>query len=264
MAKLRNIIGCILNEFTEAQHLANNHAARLGKEYAENDLLRYFMIPNAYAGGLQFHLKFAVNPSEETETVTEVNYRRLIQFFTQLSVSVAETAITTTLYASERSIVVGMEQYRKLKEREQALKTDFHEYLAKILREELIRKAINEVDNEGYPDHNRIFEIAMETINDRFFEHLELRLSDNKSFVDVKESCSSFVATLIEHSCKRMNVLETREAEILEIAIDTGTLANITPEQLQEVTFEVNLRNFQISRMETENGVMDCIIPAGS
>ncbi|MDR2814508.1 MAG: hypothetical protein LBB79_07655 [Prevotellaceae bacterium] len=264
MAKLRNIVGCILSEFTEAQHLANNYSARLGREYAENDLLRYFMIPNACAGGLRFNLKFAVNPSSEVETVTEVNYQKLIQFFTQLSVSITETAITTTLYESSKSIITDVERYRKLKEKEQALRTDFHEYLSKILREALIKKAIGEVDKDGYVDHNRIFEIAMEVINAHFFEHPELQLSEADSFIDVKESCSSFVETLIEHSCKRINVLETHETEALDVAIDSGTLSKVAPEQIQQVAFEVNLRSFHISRMETENGTMDCIIPASS
>jgi len=264
MAKLRNIVGCILNEFTQAQHLANNYAARLGKEYAENALLRYFMIPNAYAGGLQFNMKFAVNPVEEKETVSEINYHKLMQFFTQLAVSVTETAITTALYESERSIESGIENYRKLKEKEAVLKTDFREYLSKTLRDEFYRQAINDVDKEGYVDHNRIFEIAMEVINAKFFEHPELKLRKNEAFSDVKEACSSFVQTLIERSCKRINVLETRETEILDVSIDSETLSKIAPEQIQHVTFEVGLRNYQISKMDTENGTIDCIIPANT
>ena len=90
MAKLRNIIGCILSEFTQAQHLANNYAARLGKQYAENDLLRYFMIPNACVGGMTFNLKFAVNPSDKGETVTEISYQKLMAFFTSSSRSKPE------------------------------------------------------------------------------------------------------------------------------------------------------------------------------
>ena len=264
MAKLRNLVGCILNEFTEAQHSANNYAARLGKEYAENDLLRYFMIPNASAGGLKFNLKFAVHPTTEMETVTEINYQKLIQFFTQLSVSIEETAITTALYASEESILNGADKYRKLKEKEAQLTTDFHEYLSKILREELVRKAINEVDKDGIPDHNRIFEIAMEVINEKFFNHPELHLTDTDSFNEVKESCSSFVATLIEQSCKRMNVLGIRESDVLDIIVDNESLANIAPEHIQQLTFEVNLRNYQISKMDMENGSVDAIIPANS
>lgn len=264
MAKLRNIVGCILNEFTQAQHLANNYAARLGKEYAENDLLRYFMIPNAYANGLRFNMKFSVNPNDEKEMVSEINYQKLIQFFTQLAVSVTETTITTALYESEKSITSGMEHYRSLKEKEMMLKTDFHEYLSKILRDEFYRRAINEVDEDGYVDHNRIFEIAMDVINTKFFEHPELRLLENESFTEVKESCSSFVQTLIEHSCKRINVLETHEAEVLDVSVDSETLSKIAPEQIQQVTFEVGLRNYQISKMDTENGTVDCIIPANS
>lgn len=267
MAKLRNIVGCILNEFTQAQHLANNYAARLGREYAENDLLRYFMIPNAYANGITFSLKFAVHSSEETETVSEINYSRLIQFFSQLAVSITETVITTTLYAAEGSIVRGMENYRKLKEKEQVLRNDFHEYLAGALREELLKKAINEVDEYGVPDHNRIFDVAMEVVNRRFFEHPELNLGAGGQdvFDEIKESCSSFVATLVEHSCKRINVLETREEELLDISVDAETLSKTAPENLQQITFDVNLRNYQISKMETENGgMMDFIIPANN
>ncbi len=263
MAKLRNIVGCILNEFTQAQHLANNYAASLGREYAENDLLRYFMIPNAYAGGLRFNMKFSVNPNDEKEIVSEINYQKLIQFFTQLAISITETVITTTLYESEKSISSGID-YRKLKEKETILKTDFHEHLSKILRDELYRRAINEVDKDGYIDHNRIFEIVMEVINTKFFEHPELQFSKNEAFSDVKESCSSFVQTLIERSCKRINVMETRETEVLDVAIDSETLSKIAPEQIQQVTFEVGLRNYQISKMDTENGTVDCIIPANS
>jgi hypothetical protein len=264
MAKLRNLVGCILNEFTEAQHLANNYAARLGKEYAENDLLRYFMIPNATANGLKFNLKFAVNPVTETETVTGINYQKLIQFFSQLSVSVAETAITTALYASEESILKGVAKYRKLKEKEAKLTTGFHEHLSKILREALIRKAINEVDKDGIPDHNRIFEIAMEVINEKFFKHPELNLADTGAFKEVEEFCSTFIATLIEHSCKRMNVLETRESDVLDVVVDNESLSNISPEHIQQLAFDVNLRNYQISKMDTENGSVDAIIPANN
>jgi hypothetical protein len=268
MAKLRNLVGCILNEFTQAQHLANNYAARLGKEYAENDLLRYFMIPNAYANGLTFNLKFGVNPNPEMETVSEINYQRLLQFYSQLAVSITETAITTALYSSEESIVKGLKSYKKLKEKEQMLKTDFHEYLSKILREELVGRAINAVDSEGYLDHNQIFEVAMDVINTKFFEHPELKLSgsepEEEHFNEMKESCSSFVATLVEHSCKRMNVLEIRQAEVLDIVIDTESLSKIAPEHIQQISFDVNLRNYQISKMDTENGTADCIIPANS
>jgi hypothetical protein len=264
MANLRNLVGCILNEFTEAQHSANNYAARLGKEYAENDLLRYFMIPNATVGGLKFNLKFAVNPTTETVTVAEINYQKLMQFFAQLSVSVAETAITTALYASEESILNGVAKYRKLKEKEEKLTTDFHEYLSKILREALVQKAINEVDKDGIPDHNRIFEIAMEVINEKFFKHPELNLTDTDTSKKVRESCSSFIATLIEQSCKRMNVLETRESDVLDIVVDNESLSHIAPEHIQQLTFEINLRNYQISKMDTENGSVDAIIPANS
>ncbi len=264
MAKLRNIVGCILNEFTQAQHLANNYAARLGREYAENDLLRYFMIPNAYANGLRFTMKFSVNPNEEKEMVSEINYQKLIQFFTQLAVSVTETVITTALYESEKSISSDMGHYRELKEKEAKLKTDFHEYLSKVLRDEFYRRALNEVDEEGCIDHNRIFEIAMDVINAKFFEHPELHLYNDESFTDIKESCSSFVQTLIERSCRRVNVLETRETEVLDVAIDSETLSKVTPEQIQQVSFDVGLRNYQISKMDTENGAVDCIIPANS
>ncbi|GHT26737.1 hypothetical protein FACS189432_01720 [Bacteroidia bacterium] len=264
MAKLRNLVGCILNEFTEAQHSANNYAARLGKEYAENDLLRYFMIPNATAGGLKFNLKFAVNPTTETETVTEINFQKLIRFFSQLSVSVTETTITTVLYASEESILKGVAKHLQLKSKEQRLKTDFHEYLSKILRETLVREAINEVDKDGIPDHNRIFEIAMEVINKKFFKHPELNLADSDTFKEAQESCSSFIATLIEQSCKRMNVLETRESDVLDIVVDSESLAGIAPEHIQQLVFEVNLRNYQISRMDTESGSVDAIIPANN
>ncbi|MDR3110609.1 MAG: hypothetical protein LBU65_13145 [Planctomycetaceae bacterium] len=264
MAKLRNLVGCILNEFTEAQHLANNYAARLGKEYAENDLLRYFMIPNATAGGLKFNLKFAINPITETETVTEINFQKLIQFFTQLSVSITETTITTVLYVSEQNILTGGANYRKLKEKEESLKTGFHEHLSKILREELVRKAINEVDKDGIPDHNRIFEIAMDVINEKFFKHSELNLTKASAFKEVQESCSSFIATLIEQSCKRINVLETRESDVLDIVVDNESLATIAPEHIQQLTFDVNLRNYQISKMDSENGSVDAIIPANN
>jgi hypothetical protein len=266
MTKLRNLVSCILNEFTQAQHLANSYAARLGKEYAENDLLRYFMIPNACANGLTFNLKFAVNPSVETETVSGINYQRLIQFFSQLSVSVAETTITTTLFSSEGSIVSGLGNYRKIKEKEQALKTGFHDYLSGILREELIKKAINEVDDEGYPDHTRIFEVAMDVINRKFFEHPELDFGKNGEDMlnEIKETCSSFVSTLIEHSCKRMNVKETHEHETLDIAVDAESLSKVASEQIQQVCFTVNLRNYQVSKIDTENGSRDCVIPANS
>jgi hypothetical protein len=264
MAKLRNLVSCILNEFTQAQHLANNYAARIGKEYAENDLLRYFMIPNAFASGLTFNLKFAVHPSVETESVSGINYQRLIQFFSQLSVSVAETAITTALFSSEGSLVSGLGNYRKIKEKEQALKTGFHDHLAGRLREALIEKAINEVDEEGYPDHTRIFEIAMDVISRRFFAHPELDFSENgaEALNEIKETCSTFVSTLIEHSCKRVNVKETHEHETLDIAVDAESLSKVAPEQIQQVCFTVGLRNYQVSKMDTENGSRDCIIPA--
>jgi hypothetical protein len=264
MAKLRDIAGCILNEFTQAQHLANTCAARLGREYAENDLLRYFMIPNACAGNLAFSLKFVVNPSEEKETVLEINYSRLIQFFSQLAVSVTETAITTVLYASEGGIVDGTAGRRKLKEKEEELKTDFHEYLSTVLREELVRKAIDEVDADGIPDHNRIFEIAMDVVRRKFLEHseLHLRAEGQESFDEIGESCSSFIGTLIERSCKRMSFLESRQEDVLDVAIDSKTLSETAPENIHQLTFNVNLRNYQISKVDTENGCRDCIIPA--
>jgi hypothetical protein len=266
MAKLRNIVGCILNEFTQAQHLANNYAARLGREYAENDLLRYFMIPNASAGNMAFNMKFVVNPAGEKETVSEINYSKLIQFFSLLAVSVTETAITTALYASEGSIVKGDGNFRKLKDREQVLKTDFHDYLSGILRDELLKKAVNEVDNEGNPDHNRIFEIVMDVVRSRFLEHPELNLRANseESFNEISESCTSFIGTLVERSCKKANFLETREEETLDIVVDAETLSKTEPENIQQVAFNVNLRNYQIGVMDTENGSRNCIIPANS
>ncbi|MDR1370673.1 MAG: hypothetical protein LBJ72_11215 [Dysgonamonadaceae bacterium] len=266
MAKLRNIIGCILNEFTQAQHLANNYAARLGKQYAENDLLRYFMIPNASASGMTFNLKFAVNPVQETETVSEINYQKLLEFFTQLSVSVTETVITTALYASEESVLKNPNSYRKLKNREQVLRTAFQDYLSGVLRDELVKKGINEVDTNGNIDHNRIFEIAMEVINRKFFEHPELNLQadGDEHLNEIRESCSSFVDTLVVQLCRRVNVLETRQEEMLDISVDTETLSKTAPENLQQISFDVNLRNYQISRMDTENGSRDCIIPANN
>ncbi|MDR2383671.1 MAG: hypothetical protein LBD76_07315 [Prevotellaceae bacterium] len=266
MAKLRNLVGCILNEFTQAQHLANNYAARLGKEYAENDLLRYFKIPNAYADGLVFKLKFAVNPTDDTETVEEINYQKLIQFFSQLAVSITETAITTTLFTSEGNIVSGLVNYRKLKEKENVLKTDFHDYLSNLLRDELAKKAINEVDKDGIADHNRIFEIAMDVIDCKFFAHPELKFSENsvETLNEIKESCSSFIGTLIERSCRRTNFKEMRTNNVLDIAVDSESLSKTPTDQIQQVEFTVNLRNYQVSRMETENGDRDCIIPANS
>ncbi|MCD7969065.1 MAG: hypothetical protein LUF87_01765 [Alistipes sp.] len=266
MAKFRNLLGSILNEFTQAQHQANDYASRLGKQYAENDLLRYFKIPNAYVDGLRFDLRFAVNPGAEAEKITEVNYRQLMQFFTQLAVSITETAITSVLYASEESVVSGFENYRKLREKEQVLKTDFRDYLSGILRKALVEKAINEVDPDGNPDPDKIFEIAMEVLHRKFFQHPELNLSGNMPgqglSQEVIENCSSFVSTLIRHSCKSVNFLETRESEVIDVSIDADSLSKVAPENIQRIAFDVNLRNYQVSKMDTEQGSADCIIPA--
>lgn len=266
MAKLRNIVGCILTEFTEAQHLANHHAARLGRQYAENDLLRYFMIPNAWVGGMTFQLKFAVNPAQEVETVSEINYGKLTDFFTQTAVSVTETVIATALCASGESVMKHPDSYRKLKDREKVLRTAFRDYLSGALREELIKKGIKEVDKDGNIDHSRIFEIAMEVVGSKFFEHPELHLHDagEEMLNDVRESCSSFVDTLIRELCGRINVLETRREELLDISVDTEALSKTAPEHLQQIRFDVSLRNYQISGVETENGFRECILPVNS
>lgn len=263
MARLRNLIGCILNEFTYAQHSANTYTARLGKEYTENDLLRYFMIPNAFANGLTFNLKFAVKSTDEIESVKGIDYQKLYQFFSQLAVSVAETTITSALYTAEGSIVKGLRNYQKLKDKEAILRNEYHDYLSKLLRKAFIEKAINEIDSDGNPDHNKIAEIAMEVIDQKFFNHPELQLENIgiEYFNDIKNACSSFVNTLIEHSCKHINVLETRESEILDIIIDEKSLVDIPPENIQQISFNVNLRNYQISKTDSLEGSVNCIIP---
>lgn len=262
--QLKNLIA---SNTIESRHLLSpDDTEAPGKEYTENNLLRYFIIPNAYVGGLKFDLKFAVNSTDETETVTEINYQKLFQFLNQLAVSVTETAITTVLYASEDSILSASGNYRKLQEKEAVLKTEFHDYLSGVLRDTLFEKAVNEVDEDGNPDPNRIFEISMDVINTKFFQHPELNLSGNmgeqQQFEKVKESCSSFVNTLIRHSCKSVNVLEICESEVFDISVDAESLSKISPESVQQISFDINLRNYQISKMDTEAGNVDCIIPA--
>ncbi|MDR2009323.1 MAG: hypothetical protein LBQ22_02435 [Bacteroidales bacterium] len=265
MSRLKNIVGSILNEFTQAQHMANSYAARLGKEYAENDLLRYFMIPNACADELSFELKFAVQQSGQTEQLNEINYSKLMQFFNQLSVSIAETVITTAIYTVDGFVAKDPNNYRKIKEKEQQLKNDFREFLTKRLKAAFLKKGINEVDDDGYLYFPKIFEIAMEVIEQEFFSHKELNFSENnsKEFSDkVKEACGSFVETLIEHSCKDVNLKEIKEEEIFDIIIDAESLSKIQAENIQKINFKVNLRNYQVSPTENNGEVIDYIIPA--
>ncbi len=265
MSRLKSIVGSILGEFTQAQHMANIFAARLGKEYAENDMLRYFMIPNACADELNFELKFAVQQSGKTERVREVNYTRLIQFFNQLAVSVAETVIATAIHTADGFVVKDAGSYRKLKEKEQQLKSDFREFLSKRLKAAFLKKGMNEIDEDGFVFFPKIFEIAMDVIEQDFFLHKELHITAyaSKEFSEkIKDACSAFVETLIEHSCKDINLKENREEEIFDFVVDAESLSKIPPENIQKINFKVNLRNYQISPSENNGEVVDCIIPA--
>lgn len=265
MSRLKNIVGNILNEFTQAQHAANLYAARLGREYAENDLLRYFMIPNAYADALTFSLKFAVESANQTETVKEINYHKLMLFFSQLAISVSETTITTALYAADGFAAKDKESYRRFKEKEKTMRNDFREFLSKKLRVAFLKKGINEIDEDGFIACEKIFEIAMEVINEEFFSHPELDFSAKRNqeiSEEIKESCSSYVETLIQHSCKEVNLLEEKESEIMDIVLDSASLSKVSPESIQQIDFKINLRNYQISPSETDGEVVDCIIPA--
>jgi hypothetical protein len=265
MSRLKNIVGSILNEFTQAQHTANTYAAGLGKEYAENEMLRYFMIPNASVDELSFDLKFAFAQTGKTEEVSTIDYSKLMQFFSQLAISVAETVITTAIYAAEGFVAKDKDSYRRIKEKEQQLKNDFRDFLTKRLRSAFIKKGVNEIDEDGYVYFPKIFEIAMEVIQQEFFSHDELNLDGDGSreFSDnIKKACSQYVETLIEHSSKEVCVLEVKKEEVFDIIIDAGSLAEIRPENIQKINFKVNLRNYQISPTENNGEVIDSIIPA--
>lgn len=265
MAKIRDIVGNILEEFTRAQHSANLYAAQLGREYAQNDMLRYFSIPNAAAGELDFELRFAVKQSDQIEEISEVNYPRLMQFFQQLSISIAETAITTAIYTADHFVIRDAAGYRRLKEKEQKLRGDFRDFLARKLKEAFVAKGSNEIDKDGCLYHPRITEIAMEVIEKEFFLHRELKLNAGSSGElreKVREACGSFVETLVEHSCRDMNMMETRHEEALNVILDSETLSEITPENIQKVRFKVNLRNYRISQIEQDGESKECIIPA--
>lgn len=265
MPRIKNIVGSILREFTQAQHQANMYAAQLGKEYAENDMLRYFMIPNAAADELDFELKFAVQPSEAPEQTSEVNYPKLVQFFNQLAVSIAETVITTAIYTGENFAGKDTTGYRRLKEKEQQLKGSFRDFLSKKLKVALLKKGTNELDEEGYLYFPAIFEIAMEVIESNFFSHRELKISSNliREFADkVRQACSTYVETLVEHNCKDVCFKEEYEEEVLDIVLDSESLSEISPEKIHKLNFRVNLRNYQISTTENDGEITDCIIPA--
>lgn len=265
MSRFKDIVGNILNEVTQAQHTANIYAARLGKEYVEDDMLRFFTIPNANADELSFELKFGVLQSDKTEEVNEINYSKLMQFFSQLAVAVAETVITTAIYTVDGFVAKDKKSFLKIKEKEQQLKNNFRDFLTKRLRAAFLKKGINQIDADGYIYFPKIFEIAMEVVQQEFFSHEELNIDRNetKEFSEnMKEMCSQYVETLIEHSCKDVCLLEIRNEEIFDIVIDSESLSKISPENIQKINFKVNLRNYKISPTENNGEVIDYIIPA--
>lgn len=265
MSQIKNIVGGILREFTQAQHQANIYASQLGREYAQNDMLRYFMIPNACADEFDFELKFAVKPSSEPKEVAEANYSKLVQFFNQLAISVAETVITTAIYAGENFAAKDVDSYRLLKEKEKQLKGSFREFLSKKLKTVFLQKGIGQLDKDGYLYFPAIFEQAMEVIEYNFFSHKELNMSSSLEgyFADnVRQACSKYVETLVEHSCTDICFNELREQDVLDLVIDTESLSEIPPEKIHKINFRVNQRNYQISSTEIDGEVTDHIIPA--
>lgn len=265
MPRIKNIVGSILREFTHAQHQANMYAARLGKEYAEDDMLRYFMIPNAAADELDFELKFVVHPSESPELTNEVNYPKLVQFFNQLAVSLAETVITTAIYTGENFAGRDAAGYRGLKEKEQQLKGSFRDYLSRKLKSVLLKKGMNELDKEGYLYFPAIFEMVMEVVESDFFSHRELEISSTltRELADkVRQACSAYIETLVEQNCKDVCFKEKQEEEVLDIVLDTESLSEISPEKIHKINFKVNLRNHQVSSIESNGEITDIIIPA--
>lgn len=265
MARIKNIVGSILREFTQAQHQANMYAAQLGKKYAENDMLRYFLIPNAYVDELDFELKFAVKSLENLEQRVEVDYPRLVRFFDQLAVSIAETAISTAISTSEDYSVKDTTGIRLLKEKEPQLKGDFREFLSEKLKAAFLKKGINELDENGFLRFTAIFEQAMEVIERDFFSHHELRISSNLSreFAEkIRQACSMYIEILVKQKCKDVCFKVAREEEVLNIVFDTEALSEIPPDKIHKVNFRVNLRNYQIGATESDGEIKDNIIPA--
>lgn len=265
MPQIKNIVGSILREFTQAQHQANIYASQLGQEYAQNDMLRYFMIPNACVDGLDFELKFAVRPSAEPQQIEEVNYPKLVQFFGQLAISVAETVITTAIYAGEHFAATDAEGYRLLKDKERQLKGGFRGFLSKKLKAVLLEKGVGQLDKDGYLYFPSIFEQVMQVVELDFFSHRELNISSSltrESADHIRQACSRYVETLIEHSCTDICFVERREQEVIDMVIDTESLADIPAEKSHKINFRINLRNYQINNTEVDGQVVQNIIPA--
>ena len=117
MAEINKVIAAILRDVTEARASADLVSRDLARQYAADDIMKYFTVPKVQVAHLQFEIKYAVESVQEVplqSSVAQNKLAQLIKGFTgnlarSLQSSVSNNASTNKLYQSLGSGYPGNE-----------------------------------------------------------------------------------------------------------------------------------------------------------
>lgn len=91
MAEINKVIAAVLRDVTEARASADLVSRQLARQYAADEVMKYFAVPKAQVGTIHFELKYAVESVKEVPFQSAASKEKLAGLIDRFSVQAAKS-----------------------------------------------------------------------------------------------------------------------------------------------------------------------------
>lgn len=265
MAHLHGVIGAILRDFTQAQHISNTYSASLSQEYRENPLLKSFTIPNAFMGEFEVELKYAVANSGVNEKKDEFDLEPAAKFMDELSNEIADLIVQGVSRATKPDSI-NKSDYLDFMALQDKFKNDFTPHLAAKLKERFLNHLKHLITPEGKLDLVVTFDAAQRVIEQEMLNHQELKIFSSNENIQTRTETEKTIHNLLDATLDRKNtlfpVLKHQCLHELDIIVASDELAKLPAQMIHTAKIKLNLREYSLSQTEDNGTITDQLLPS--
>lgn len=255
--KLGEIIGAILKNISVAQHISNKFSARLSRRYRQNDLLRYFPVPNAAVQEFDLGVHFAVldvfedtRPVEDFVVAADEAFRRGTE-------QLAETVLQRVSDFLGKQKVASVEPGRI-----QVLSKNLHaprflDYVQRRLLQALADREEYLVDDQRRLNKDEAARVLAEAIEARVLGHRHLAplfRADSKLTADVRKICREDISKALDRIQTLLHRVRLTPCLDLNVVAGSDELAVLPENAVFNVQLKVDMRNYKWVIAEEKEG----------
>jgi hypothetical protein len=261
MAQLKDIIGAVLRDLSEAQDTAVRYSSALSQEYRLDPVLKQFAVPRADLGEVDIDLKFAlksVTPAPNRPERVVADAATTFQSFAADAATSATKAVTSLLGAPPSDGNGSGPQFsaQDATERGQlgaaVSSSTVVDYLKQRISEALFAKRDELVRKDGSVDARGVQAIAASVIHDIILAHPDLAPLFARS-PELKAQAASAIAAGVPKGPQLARPLQAFAAEgealrsdyQLEIVDDPAVLRDLPDSAYSHVRMKVNMHSFR-------------------